>query len=1037
MRFFNIDLHISVVEDIRMLLSEMGHQITSWNMSGHNWVFGRSPASPDVISQKNWDKINPEMCDRFYERYKDELAGYDAFLTTHPPVLSWLFERWHKPIMVVASVRYEVPYSTQPELWKKFTTYLTEGIDSSKIIPIANNKVDAAYAEYFTKRKWTHIPNICGYTGATYSPKKQQFLYYSRLHQYTHYLCGSEIPNLIHKERALPVGYKWSELTQYKGVVAVPYNVSTMSIFEYYTQCMPMFFPTVDLMCQMRKDFESQVLSEMTWNQTWNLTNKSAIIDSNDDPNNFKNPDTFRKWVQLADFYDTDWMPHIQYFNSWDELKNRLLSITSNELKNISNQMAVANVNRKRRVLDLWHQAIQLTGKFKMAGQGQINRGTKLGETIYNLAKQNNIKSIVEIGTWNGLGTTKCVVDAIKGTNKQFMSLEACEGMYRDAVRNNAPIPANVKILHGRIIEESELDTIDLHGDEPKWLEDDRKFYRSCANIYSQIPSKIDLLILDGGEFSSYAEFHKLWQRAKFIIMDDTVVRKFGKVRQEILNSKDFTVIDDSPQDRNGYLVVENISLGHLGGSIIEGAHGDTGTYAPEMWDEMIKMFQLKTIIDVGCGAGYSLKYFLDHHVDGIGVEGWERAIKASPVSGNIVHHDYTEGPFNSGEFDLAWSCEFVEHVEEQYLHNFMATFKSCKRVAMTHALPGQFGHHHVNCQPPGYWIKKLKEIGFKYLQKESEYLKTFVSTQKGGHIWTSLMVFERTNLPIDVDTHRYLYDPAYLSLSLEYAKNLTINGKTQDLKIHFYWRDKHNINDKTIVPLLYALKTQPGARIILWSNENLSDVPELRKMKNKIVFKIWDVKKELQNTPFADRVVVQDDELCYLGGDLFRLLCLYKNGGVYVDMDMILLRDLSPLLNSEFLYEWGSSATNPNEHFKQNGALMHLREKSELATAMMEELISTPPNPKSTCWGCDLYAKVISNHPDTVIYPCLWMNTEWALGIPLSPFKKNANGNNSSELYDGCFCWHWHNCFKDTIEKGSKFDILLKNIHTGNHNNV
>jgi len=49
-------------------------------------------------------------------------------------------------------------------------------------------------------------------------------------------------------------------------------------------------------------------------------------------------------------------------------------------------------------------------------------------------------------------------------------------------------------------------------------------------------------------------------------------------------------------------------------------------------------------------------------------------------------------------------------------------------------------------------------------------------------------------------------------------------------------------------------------------------------------------------------------DALAYLEGDLFRLIALYNYGGIYVDADVILLRDWSPLLYEgfEFLYDHG-----------------------------------------------------------------------------------------------------------------------------------
>jgi hypothetical protein len=367
MKIFNLDLHISVIEDIQRILTDQGHQVTSWNMSGHNWVFGRGRLATEVIHQDNWHNINDEMCDAFYERYKDELSQYDVFLTTHPPVFSRLFKNWNKPIIMVASIRYECPFSTRPDEWEKFNTFLKEGSDSGQITLVANSKYDAAYCKYFLDREVTHIPNLCEYTGVHYSPDKDKFLYYSRFMDYGKY-CGGGIPNLIEKSKALGHGYQWSDLVKYKGIVGVPYNVSTMSMFEYYTQNIPMFFPSVNLMITLKEKYGNQILGESTWNETWNLQphqyptewkEGSVIRPGDNDPNHYQDLNKFRKWLPLADFYDSEWMPHIQYFNSWDELKNRLATITNSELMDISNNMKAANIERKQGVYDKWNNIIK------------------------------------------------------------------------------------------------------------------------------------------------------------------------------------------------------------------------------------------------------------------------------------------------------------------------------------------------------------------------------------------------------------------------------------------------------------------------------------------------------------------------------------------------------------------------------------------------------------------------------------------------------------------------------------------------------
>lgn len=154
---------------------------------------------------------------------------------------------------------------------------------------------------------------------------------------------------------------------------------------------------------------------------------------------------------------------------------------------------------------------------------------------------------------------------------------------------------------------------------------------------------------------------------------------------------------------------------GHLGGCCL---NGDGATYYPRMWDHMIKKYSLKTMIDIGCGGGFALDYFRDLGVEVKGVEGAYEAIEKNLVpSALLIHHDYeNNGPYiPDQEFDLAWACEFVEHVQASCMKNFLETFKKAKIVAITYASPGQGGHHHVNEQFEPYWIEAVESAGFAY----------------------------------------------------------------------------------------------------------------------------------------------------------------------------------------------------------------------------------------------------------------------------------------------------------------------------------
>lgn len=191
----------------------------------------------------------------------------------------------------------------------------------------------------------------------------------------------------------------------------------------------------------------------------------------------------------------------------------------------------------------------------------------------------------------------------------------------------------------------------------------------------------------------------------------------------------------------------------HLGGCILGQPNGvgDIDTWVPQIWDRLIEDKKIKSVIDVGCGGGYSLKYFLKKGIDGLGIEGLRVAREVSPVKDKIYIHDYTIHEYiPSKEYDLAWCCEFVEHVEEKYINNYMKTLDMCKIVAMTHAVPGQQGYNHVNEQLPEYWINVFSKYNFKYEEEYSLNLRKLLLDKKGNPLkngkWVrnSLMVFSK-----------------------------------------------------------------------------------------------------------------------------------------------------------------------------------------------------------------------------------------------------------------------------------------------------
>jgi hypothetical protein len=209
---------------------------------------------------------------------------------------------------------------------------------------------------------------------------------------------------------------------------------------------------------------------------------------------------------------------------------------------------------------------------------GQINRGTRTGEFIYNTCLQKDIINIVEIGTWNGQGSTKCIAEAIisRFDDSNLVSLESNEAMYKLAKQfwDNKLLPYNefikekIKIIHGKIIEKEDLISIEelknyknYIKDWEIWHAEDLQALDTCKNVINLIPDKIDLLLLDGGEFSTLSEFNKLFLRSSYILLDDTNTTKCNKISNILLEDVNYKLIFNEQTDgRNGFMCFKKVA---------------------------------------------------------------------------------------------------------------------------------------------------------------------------------------------------------------------------------------------------------------------------------------------------------------------------------------------------------------------------------------------------------------------------------------------------------------------------------------------
>ena len=200
--------------------------------------------------------------------------------------------------------------------------------------------------------------------------------------------------------------------------------------------------------------------------------------------------------------------------------------------------------------------------------KGQINLEDEAGKYIFNICQREDVKTILEIGTWNGQGSTFCAYSAIKGTDKRLLSLEVDAKMYEDSLKLYSD-KEEVMILNGHISDELiDFEALDssFFFDYDKalkhsWYQEDLSNTQATPNLLFTIPEKIDFLILDGGEFSSWSEYQLLKERSKIIFLDDTrppTIKNY-KAREDLLSSKNHKPIVDKLDSRNGFCIFERI----------------------------------------------------------------------------------------------------------------------------------------------------------------------------------------------------------------------------------------------------------------------------------------------------------------------------------------------------------------------------------------------------------------------------------------------------------------------------------------------
>jgi len=199
---------------------------------------------------------------------------------------------------------------------------------------------------------------------------------------------------------------------------------------------------------------------------------------------------------------------------------------------------------------------------------GQLNMNSPLGESIYMVASnENGPKDWLEIGTWNGLGSTACILNAFTKRNQlevRLLSLELDPVMFGAAEKNlqNHPALSCVTFIKNKLTSslKTEFPSIDSFSESEKLMEHFRLHFDRERGLYQAatgyIPSFApEAVILDGGEYSGYFDWvHLDKSRLMWIFLDDINTYKNKRVLDELLVNPEWICMHIS-DSKNGYAV--------------------------------------------------------------------------------------------------------------------------------------------------------------------------------------------------------------------------------------------------------------------------------------------------------------------------------------------------------------------------------------------------------------------------------------------------------------------------------------------------
>lgn len=197
-----------------------------------------------------------------------------------------------------------------------------------------------------------------------------------------------------------------------------------------------------------------------------------------------------------------------------------------------------------------------LRSMYLMNNVGQIGIHQPFGKWIEHYAKDTQFQRYMEIGSWNGRGSTICFGLGFLGRDDSAMlhSFEINQERYVESSTFWEHNP-RIRIHNARILPELP-DVRSVHSSiQSEWQADDERWFKSTLYV-DATALQPEVVLLDGGEYITYFEYQLLKPHARVFLLDDTAVDKCKRIVEELSVDPKWKCVA-SGTDRNGWAVFQ------------------------------------------------------------------------------------------------------------------------------------------------------------------------------------------------------------------------------------------------------------------------------------------------------------------------------------------------------------------------------------------------------------------------------------------------------------------------------------------------